>query len=107
VRRHAKASPPASTPVFATLSNLLRAKGSGAPSLRLGLAPLLALAALLALAVSLASAASASAAQTHPFLETFGSAAQPTFTEPEGLAVDQSNGDVLVIDKFGLAGAFA
>jgi hypothetical protein len=36
--------------------------------------------------------------EIHPFLETFGSAAQPNFTNAEGLAVDQSNGDVLVID---------
>ena len=28
----------------------------------------------------------------------FGSAAQPSFSEPEGIAVDQSTGDVLVID---------
>lgn len=34
----------------------------------------------------------------HQFLETFGSAAQPTFGNPEGLAVDQSNGDVYVIN---------
>jgi hypothetical protein len=98
VTHHAKASPAESTPVFATFSSLLRADGSGAPSHRIGLAPLVALTALLALAVSLASAASASAAQTHPFLETFGSAAQPSFGEPEGMAVDQSTGDLLVID---------
>jgi hypothetical protein len=42
--------------------------------------------------------ASASAAQIYVFLENFGSAAQPTFANPEGLAVDQSTGDLLVID---------
>jgi IPT/TIG domain/Divergent InlB B-repeat domain len=34
----------------------------------------------------------------HPFLETFGSAEQPSFTEGMGMAVDQSTGDLLVID---------
>ncbi len=34
----------------------------------------------------------------HGFLETFGSANQPSFGNPEGMAVDQSNGDLLVID---------
>jgi hypothetical protein len=37
--------------------------------------------------------------ETHPFLETFGSAAQPGFGNAEGLAVDQSSGDLLVIDS--------
>ncbi len=40
----------------------------------------------------------AAAALEHPFLEDFGSAAQPTFTEAQGLAVDQASGDLLVID---------
>lgn len=40
----------------------------------------------------------ASAALEHPFLETFGAANQPSFTKPEGMAVDQSTGDLLVID---------
>ncbi|HET9162518.1 MAG TPA: hypothetical protein VFN89_03600 [Solirubrobacterales bacterium] len=35
---------------------------------------------------------------SHPFLETFGSANQPSFSSPAGLAVDQSTGDVYVID---------
>jgi hypothetical protein len=43
--------------------------------------------------------AAASALKTHIFLETFGSAEQPSFSEPEGLAVDQSSGDLLVIEK--------
>jgi hypothetical protein len=42
--------------------------------------------------------ASASAASQHAFLEIFGSANQPTFGSPAGMAVDQSTGDVLVID---------
>jgi len=44
------------------------------------------------------SPSSASAAETHVFKETFGSVAQPTFGEPEGMAVDQATGDLLVID---------
>lgn len=43
--------------------------------------------------------ASASAAESHAFLEKFGSANQPTFGEPEGMAVDQATGDLLVIDS--------
>jgi uncharacterized protein YjlB len=38
------------------------------------------------------------AAPAHPFLETFGGAAQPSFGNAAGMAVDQSTGDVLVID---------
>ena len=45
------------------------------------------------------SAATAGAVPFHPFLETFGSANQPSFPNAEGLAVDQSSGDVLVIDR--------
>jgi hypothetical protein len=41
---------------------------------------------------------SALAARTHIFKETFGSASQPSFAEAGGLAVDQSSGDLLVID---------
>ena len=41
-------------------------------------------------------------APSHPFLEVFGSGAQPSFTTPLALAVDQSNGptggDLLVVD---------
>ena len=50
-----------------------------------------------ALVVGLVLSAQAFAAQ-HPFLETFGSAAQPTFANAEGIAVDQATGDLLVID---------
>jgi hypothetical protein len=41
--------------------------------------------------------ASASALE-HPFLEDFGAANEPSFTEAQGMAVDQSTGDLLVID---------
>ncbi|HET6571908.1 MAG TPA: hypothetical protein VFG58_10530, partial [Solirubrobacterales bacterium] len=41
---------------------------------------------------------SASASKFHGFKELFGSAAQPTFTTPRAIAVDQSTGDVLVMD---------
>ncbi len=58
--------------------------------------PLLALAgALAALALI---PAPAQAGLVHPFEEVFGSAAQPTFSTPAGIAVDQSSGDVLVIE---------
>jgi hypothetical protein len=42
--------------------------------------------------------ASAGAEVVHPFQEVFGSAAQPSFGSAGGLAVDESDGDVLVID---------
>jgi hypothetical protein len=58
-------------------------------------APLLALAALIVASVVPSSAA---AAVAHGFRETFGGAGQPSFSSPEGLAVDQSTGDLLVID---------
>jgi DNA-binding beta-propeller fold protein YncE len=38
----------------------------------------------------------ASAAPEHAFLETFGSAAQPSFTNPGGMAVDPATGDLYV-----------
>ena len=37
--------------------------------------------------------------ETHPFLEAFGAAAQPSFSAAEGLAVKQSSGDLYVIDQ--------
>src|SRR5258708_6340323 len=43
-------------------------------------------------------AAPASATQTHVFEETFGPVAQPTVDRPASIAVDQSSGDVLVIE---------
>ncbi|HEX2097322.1 MAG TPA: hypothetical protein VHF50_08145 [Solirubrobacterales bacterium] len=54
----------------------------------------------------LASAARADVA-SHPFLETFGSAAEPTLNRPAGMAVDQSSGDLLVIDMEATPGAEA
>jgi hypothetical protein len=53
----------------------------------------------LAVCVELLVAAAPASAVTHPFLETFGSAAQPTFTDPGGMAVDPATGDVYVIDN--------
>jgi hypothetical protein len=57
---------------------------------------------LLAVAACVAALAvvvgSASAAKTHIFKEVFGSSAQPTFTSPRGMAIDQGSGEVYVID---------
>jgi len=53
---------------------------------------------LLAFGLLLPSSA-ALAAHGHLFLETFGSANQPSFPNPVGLAIDQSSGDLLVIDR--------
>jgi hypothetical protein len=54
---------------------------------------------LAALAALMVAAFPASAVITHPFKETFGSSAQPSFSGAQGgIAVDQSGGDVLVID---------
>jgi hypothetical protein len=94
VRRQAKAPTAESTPVFATFSSLLRADGSGAPSLRLSLAPLFALAAIAALALALVP--SASAALTRPHTGSFGSFTSPS---PRALAVDQASGDIYVVDQ--------
>jgi hypothetical protein len=51
------------------------------------------LATVLCAACSLGSVGSASAAETHPFLDSFGS-----FQNPQSLALDQSSGDVYVLD---------
>jgi hypothetical protein len=48
--------------------------------------------------LALAFAGSADATQQLQVKETFGSASQPAFTNPEALAVDQSSGDLLVMD---------
>jgi hypothetical protein len=40
----------------------------------------------------------ARAAVVHPFKEPFGSLSQPTFTKAQALAVDQTSGDLLVVD---------
>jgi IPT/TIG domain len=63
-----------------------------------GLARLTILAGTLLAFGLLFAAPTALAAKLHPFLETFGAAEQPSFLNPEGLAIDQSNGDLLVID---------
>jgi hypothetical protein len=78
VRSHAKASSAATT----------SGRGMG-----------LLLALLAAAILGLLLAAPASAAKKHVFLETFGSAAQPSFGNDAGLAVDQSTGNLLVIDS--------
>jgi sugar lactone lactonase YvrE len=80
LRRHAKASSAGST------------SGAGSGPGRIG--SFLAAAFLALLLIP----AFASAAPAHPFLETFGSANQPSFGHAEGMAVDQSSGDLLVID---------
>jgi len=83
LRRHAKASSAGST------------SGAGSGTGRIGCALATALLALLLIP------ALASAAPAHPFLETLGSANQPTFSVDgaAGMAVDQSSGDLLVIDR--------
>ncbi len=48
--------------------------------------------------IGLLLASPASAAKVRLFEETFGSAAQPSFSIAEGLAVDPASGDLLVID---------
>ena len=65
-----------------------------ASSLRLPAGVLIAILALLGLMAS-----SAGAAKTHVFKEAFGSAAQPSFGQDTGLAIDQSSGALLVIDS--------
>jgi hypothetical protein len=82
---------------FAASASSGTATGSGAPSHRRRRFVPLAVVTTGALVLMLAFVSSASAGQVRPFKETFGSAAQPTFGNPEGLAVDGS-GDLLVID---------
>jgi hypothetical protein len=66
------------------------------PSVKSGLFAVLALAAfVLTFALT---AAPAGAKETHVFLEAFGSAAQPSFSFAASATVDQSTGDVLVIE---------
>jgi len=43
--------------------------------------------------------ATSAAAGFHPYLETFGSAAQPSFTDARGVAIYQATGDVYVMDN--------
>ena len=103
MRRHAKASSAGSNQRQATGlgrifrgANATRGSSPDATGTRASSARRLALP-LCVLALALA-AIPASASQIHLFKETFGSAAQPTFETPRGIAVDQSTGDVLVMD---------
>lgn len=61
--------------------------------------PATVLAGLLLYAGLLLSPASATAEGSHVFKEIFGSANQPSFAEPRGMIVDQSTGDLLLIDR--------
>jgi hypothetical protein len=83
---------------FATRGFSSDADGSSAPShqgrLALFLASLAAIAALMALSPLIAGART-----HHPFLETFGSANQPSFTDARGVAIYQATGDVYVMDN--------
>jgi hypothetical protein len=100
---HTAKAPSHRTGFFATLSNLLRGGGSGAPSsrrVRLAVTSLLAaFAALLALAIT---ASAALAAETHVFTGSFGSegsgAGQLERAEHSGIAVDQTSHDIYVAD---------
>lgn len=96
---HIAKTPSRRTGALAMLRALLEARGSGAPSRRIAFVPL----ALIALTSALVGLArypdSASAAEpTHPLVGPFGSAEQPTFGQPGGMAVDPSTGDLYVID---------
>ena len=107
MRSHVKASTAGSTQrqagrlgrifrgAFATRDASLDSKGSGAPKARRFVLPLAVLALSLALAVP-----QAGALKFHAFKEVFGSAAQPGF-ETRAIAIDQSSGDVLVMDATG------
>jgi len=59
----------------------------------------LALVLAMVLLLGLVLSSSANAEGTRFFKEAFGSAAQPTFANPQGLAVDYSTGDLLVLDQ--------
>jgi hypothetical protein len=60
-----------------------------------------------ALVVVIAFAASASAATVRPALGPLGSAAQPSFADPAGMVVDQSDGDLYVINLEGEHGSLS
>jgi len=83
--------------VFATRGFSSDADGSSAPSHERRLALFLAFAAVAALMAL--SPVLAGARTHHPLLETFGSAAQPSFTNPQGIAIYQATGDVYVMDN--------
>jgi hypothetical protein len=113
VRSHAKASTAGSTQrqagrlgqifrgAFAGRSDSSDSRGSGAPAARRLVLPVGLFVALIGVMALLVSPASAT--KTHLLKETFGSAAQPSVDSPQGIAVDQSSGDVLVIDNSGTA----
>jgi hypothetical protein len=110
VRRHEKASTAGSTKrqakglgrffrgADAGRGSSLTSKGIGVPSARRLVLPVGVFASLIALMIF---ALPAGASKTHLFKETFGSAAQPSFGSARGIAVDQSTGDVLVMDAGG------
>jgi hypothetical protein len=78
-------TPSPRTGLLATLRAPLRGRGSGVHSLRL--------LGLLALALAACAPSAASAATTHKFEKTFG-----TLANPQGIAIDQSTGDLYVAD---------
>jgi hypothetical protein len=82
---------------FTTRGASLGSGGSGAPAAR-RLAALLSASTAIAGLMAL-TAATAAAVPLHPFLETFGSAAQPSFDNPSGIAIYQATGDVYVMDN--------
>lgn len=86
MRRHAKAATAGSNSAWSERPRALRT------------AMLLASLCVLASAALLAPAASF-AVTSHTFLGEFGSASEPSFTEAQTLAVDQSTGDLLVFDS--------
>jgi len=73
------------------------ARGSGPRRRGSMLGPILTASACVLL-FALALSSQASAGEVRLFKESFGSAVQPTFGSPEGLAVDGATGDLLVID---------
>jgi hypothetical protein len=83
--------------VFATRSGAAPDKGSDAPSCAYRTSILLVLS--IALLSLLVLPSLASAAKVHLFKESFGSIAKPAFATPEALTVDQSSGDLLVMEK--------
>jgi hypothetical protein len=94
LRRHAKASAESTKRRAASLGRFFRASAA-----RRLLLPLSVFAAILAAMALIA--ASAGATKTHLFKEVFGSAAQPSFGLPQGIAVDQPTGDVLILESRG------
>jgi hypothetical protein len=57
---------------------------------------------LIVFAVALPISPASATVPQRPFLETFGSAAQPAFTEADNMAFDAANGDLLVVDRSGI-----